>query len=340
MNKSIFISHSSKDSESLIRYKNKLLMHYKDVSVFLSSDGSSIRLGKNWSKEIEDGLEKSDLALIFLTENSLYNNWVHFETGYVYAKKDKSMIPIVTESVKFEQLKAPLNLYQSLYLKDKNGLIRIQEEIFQRLGLKDEQSWTDDDYREIFGDVSDNYQEALNDIEIHIELSGDREKIIKSVYDFMKKVYQIAIHKHENGITEYMWAGGIANFLNQEIVSVFFSSINWINNLQIFNLCEDTIDGLSGKKTFSCVLTGWRTYDKMIDIYGAIEKTEIRLQINESLQYEKLQFTLSNQKNVDLLYGVEIKLTRVLCTTRIFPTPEEIKNLISELIRTQIIIKT
>ena len=53
----IFFSHSSKDKNIILSFKNKLDKITGGVlEIFMSSDGQSIPFGSNWIHKIEDGL--------------------------------------------------------------------------------------------------------------------------------------------------------------------------------------------------------------------------------------------------------------------------------------------
>src|SRR5258706_16087192 len=90
----IFFSHSSLDKDVLGKLKN--LFSEKtggSIDVFLSSDGQSIPLGRNWVHRVEDALDSSKLMIIFVTPNSLRSNWIYFESGFAYAKKIR-VVPV------------------------------------------------------------------------------------------------------------------------------------------------------------------------------------------------------------------------------------------------------
>lgn len=84
MNKPVvFFSHSSKDKAVLAKLKELFVEKAgATIEVFLSSDGQSIPLGRNWVHRVEEGLKTAKVMLVFLTPSSLESSWIFFEAGY------------------------------------------------------------------------------------------------------------------------------------------------------------------------------------------------------------------------------------------------------------------
>ena len=58
----IFFSHSSKDSSTILPIKNKITATTaKVLDIFMSSDGQSIPFGHNWVHKIEEGLNNAKI---------------------------------------------------------------------------------------------------------------------------------------------------------------------------------------------------------------------------------------------------------------------------------------
>lgn len=56
----VFFSHSSKNADALARLKTQFVeLTGGAIEAFLSSDGQSIRFGKNWVSSIEDALKEA-----------------------------------------------------------------------------------------------------------------------------------------------------------------------------------------------------------------------------------------------------------------------------------------
>lgn len=109
----IFFSHSSRDKEVMKRLKGFFVEKTGGtVEVFLSSDGQSIPLGRNWVYKVQEGLEEAALLVVFITPNSISSNWVYFEAGYSYSKGVR-VIPTGFLGVDLSQLGPPLSLLRN-----------------------------------------------------------------------------------------------------------------------------------------------------------------------------------------------------------------------------------
>lgn len=108
----IFFSHSSRDRDSILPIRNRLLEGTgNSVDVFMSSDGASIPFGRNWLKEIETALGQSKLMFVWITPASLKSTWLLFESGFAYSKGIR-VVPIGFQGVRLEDLPAPMSILQ------------------------------------------------------------------------------------------------------------------------------------------------------------------------------------------------------------------------------------
>src|SRR6266566_2732427 len=83
----IFFSHSSRDQAQLVRLKELFIEKTGgSIDVFLTCDGQSIPLGRNWVHQIEEALEYAPLMVVFVSPNSLRSSWLFFESGFAYSK--------------------------------------------------------------------------------------------------------------------------------------------------------------------------------------------------------------------------------------------------------------
>ncbi len=122
---SIFFSHSSKDTNALKLLQDEFIKKTGSaIDIFMSSDGSSIPFGRNWVKEVEDGLNNAKLMFVFITPNSLGSNWLFFESGYAYSKGIR-VIPIGMFGLDLDTIPPPLNLLQGFNITSKEGLNNI-----------------------------------------------------------------------------------------------------------------------------------------------------------------------------------------------------------------------
>src|SRR5262245_39653334 len=108
----VFLSHSSRDHRLLGRLK-ELLVSYTGgaIDFFLSSDGQSIPLGRNWVHEVQQALDSSQLMFVFITPRSLQSSWLYFEAGYAYSKGIK-VVPVAIYGVDLAAVPPPLSLLQ------------------------------------------------------------------------------------------------------------------------------------------------------------------------------------------------------------------------------------
>ncbi|MEK6823984.1 MAG: toll/interleukin-1 receptor domain-containing protein [Nanoarchaeota archaeon] len=94
----IFVSYSSKDIEEI-----KLILdsfkNIRDTKIFFAD--SSLKIGDEISKEIENEIRKSDLFLVFYSINSDSSNYVQQEIGFAKNNvKSTIIIPILLDGTK------------------------------------------------------------------------------------------------------------------------------------------------------------------------------------------------------------------------------------------------
>lgn len=130
----VFFSHSSRDRQVLKLLKEKFSERVGGVvEIFLSSDGQSIPLGRNWVHRIEEALNESKLLVIFVTPNSVGSSWVLFEAGFAYAKGLR-VVPVGFLGIEISKLPPPLGLLQGFNITSVDGLdnlIALINETFQ-----------------------------------------------------------------------------------------------------------------------------------------------------------------------------------------------------------------
>ena len=91
------------------------------VNIFLSSDGQSIQLGRNWVFSIEEALKEARLMFVFISPNSVNSGWIHLEAGYAYSKNIK-VIPVGIDEFDLNILNPPLSLFQGFNVNSEDGL--------------------------------------------------------------------------------------------------------------------------------------------------------------------------------------------------------------------------
>jgi hypothetical protein len=145
----IFFSHSSRDAAMLGKLKDLFVSKTGGtIDVFVSSDGQSIPLGRNWVHRIEEALQQAKIMFVFITPNALKkSNWLFFESGFAYSK-DIRVIP-VTYGIDFDHLPAPLNLLQGFNLTSEDSLDNFIAIVNEAFGYKHSACFTKEEFNEI-----------------------------------------------------------------------------------------------------------------------------------------------------------------------------------------------
>jgi hypothetical protein len=146
----IFLSHSSADEKVLRKLKDLILEKTGNtIEIFLSSDGQSIPLGRNWVHKIEEELEHTKAMLVFLSPASTKSQWVYFEAGYAYSK-DVRVVPIGILGVDLTRIGPPLGLLQGFNITSADGLNNIIAVINDVFDYAHAESFTDEEYDQLF----------------------------------------------------------------------------------------------------------------------------------------------------------------------------------------------
>lgn len=145
----IFFSHSSHDAAALARLKAMFIEKTGGtVDVFLSSDGQSIPLGRNWVSRVESALVSSRLMFVFLTPYSLLSKWIYFEAGFAYAN-DVQVVPVGFLGVDLSVVTPPLGLLQGFNIKNEDGLDNLITMINDLFEHKHTQRFNSDEYKSL-----------------------------------------------------------------------------------------------------------------------------------------------------------------------------------------------
>lgn len=122
---SVFFSHSSKDFVALTELKRILIENTGGAfDIFLSSDGQSIPLGKNWVFKIQEALESTAAVFVFLSPHALNSSWVPFESGFAYSK-DIRVVPVAIGGLKIENIPPPLSLLNGFSVQSCDDLNKL-----------------------------------------------------------------------------------------------------------------------------------------------------------------------------------------------------------------------
>lgn len=145
----VFFSHSSKDKEILIKLKEMYCEKTGGaIDVFLSSDGQSIPLGRNWVYKVEEALKAAAIMIVFVTPAALRSHWLYFEAGFAYSKKIR-VVPVGFLGVDLSQLRPPLSLLQGFNIANKDGLDNLIALTRDEFKLENTSPFTEVDFSEL-----------------------------------------------------------------------------------------------------------------------------------------------------------------------------------------------
>jgi len=187
----IFFSHSSKDDAVLLRLKELFISKTGgSIDVFLSSDGQSIPLGRNWVHRVQDALDEATLMILFITPNSIRSSWIYFEAGFAYSKNIR-VVPVGFLSTNLSSVAPPLSLLQGFNISNNDGLdnlIALANDVFSHNhNLLFEES----EYKEIIlqsdNPISHPFGEYLNFIE-NINICEDMDCSADEAATIVKQV--------------------------------------------------------------------------------------------------------------------------------------------------------
>ncbi len=146
----VFFSHSSLDAEPLNKFRDLIKKKTGGaIDFFLSSDGQSIPLGRNWVHSIEEALQECKLMFVFLSPNSIHSNWVYFEAGYVYSKGIE-VVPVGVFGFDLLQMKPPLSLLQGFNISKYESLNNFMFILNKAFGHTHEAHFTEKEHNDIF----------------------------------------------------------------------------------------------------------------------------------------------------------------------------------------------
>src|ERR1035441_3197699 len=150
----VFLSHSSLDKAPLAALKKILDERAAgSLNFFLSSDGESIKFGRNWVVRVSDALSQAKLMFVFLSPHSADSKWIHFEAGCAYAQ-DIRVVPVCLPGIDLNRITPPLSLLQGFNLHSyeaMENLARICNETFQ---MKIKESFCHADFDSVVSSIA------------------------------------------------------------------------------------------------------------------------------------------------------------------------------------------
>lgn len=203
----VFISHSSKDERMVRKLKEVLTKKVGNtLDIFVSSDGQSIPLGRNWVHEIEEALKNSKIMFVLLSPNSIRSNWIYFEVGFAYSK-DIKVIPIGVLGINLSQIPPPMSLLQGFNINSVESLNNLISILNGEFGYSFGESFTYEEYAAIFSvpkvKASKLWKEYASLIyDVSTEIASAIDKPIEAIVDYFKSS-KVEYQSEENMIDTY-----------------------------------------------------------------------------------------------------------------------------------------
>jgi hypothetical protein len=149
----VFLSHSSRDKEPLAALKKILDDRAAgSLNFFLSSDGESIRLGRNWVVSVSDALSQSKLMFVFLTAHSADSKWIHFEAGCAYAKGIQ-VVPVCLPGIDLNRITPPLGLLQGFNLHSHEAMGNLARICNETFNMKVNETFSKNDFENAVANI-------------------------------------------------------------------------------------------------------------------------------------------------------------------------------------------
>ena len=116
----IFISHIHQESKLAGVLKEWIETTFVgQYTVFVSSDGESIKPGERWQERISEALEEAKALLVLCSRSSVKHAWVNFEAGCGYAKR-VPVVPLCHSGMTKDTLPMPLSLLQAFDIQEED----------------------------------------------------------------------------------------------------------------------------------------------------------------------------------------------------------------------------
>jgi hypothetical protein len=132
--KQLFISHISSEGELALALKTALTRDFLGMlDIFVSSDRTTIRAGKRWMDEVEQGLRAADVQVVLCSAESIGRPWVNFEAGAAWLR-GLPIIPVCHSGTTVDDLPPPLSFLEGIDCKAR-GLQKLYDLIAEVLGV-------------------------------------------------------------------------------------------------------------------------------------------------------------------------------------------------------------
>lgn len=132
----IFISHINEDKEIAISLKDLIETRFSgNIPIFVSSDKTSIKYGKEWFPQIKEEIASCQYALILCSPLSINRPWINFESGAAHMI-DHFVVPLCYAGLPANELLPPLNQLQGLNVNDHDAIIALFYQIASSFNIE------------------------------------------------------------------------------------------------------------------------------------------------------------------------------------------------------------
>ena len=216
----VFFSHSSKYKKFLARLKDMVVKKTgNSIDIFLSSDGESIPLGRNWVHTIQKALEEASLMFVFISPHSLRSNWLFFESGFAYSRGIK-VVPVGILGVDLGTLPPPLSLLQGFNVTSAESLGNIIALLNETFSHNHQTQFSTTEFEELYPKGEDaafsalgEYSTLSSDISIEIkndELKYEKDELVNKEIEILKNA-GIEFQQSSTGYNIFTYGFSIKN---------------------------------------------------------------------------------------------------------------------------------
>lgn len=201
----IFISHSSKDTDYVQSFVENILLLGLDIPferIFCSSmEGYGVKSGQYIPDRLKEEINKSSLALLFISKNYKASEICLNEVGAAWATlENETVIPVLLPNIDFNEI-GFLDLNRlGLKIYEREGILKLIQDCKEQLNPSYKLEKLDKKIEDYLGDIS-----KLNKTEA-TPVSSDTEEVVEWTDCFTNILYPLdeiirkAIPAHEDGI--------------------------------------------------------------------------------------------------------------------------------------------
>jgi hypothetical protein len=285
------------------------------IEIFQSSDGQSIRFGKNWVHAIEEALKRCKVMFVFLSPNSINSKWIYFEAGYAYSK-EINVIPIGIMGVDLNEIQPPLSLLQGFNVKSAGGLNNILTVINRDFTFTFPEAFESTDYDEIAAPTQN-----IPCISIFKDLSEAIKwtRFDKIIVDPIITLDKVPSLLENNGLSPmvrldqgYITNGVMWNFTSSDTNEEYGLHIIAVPELSCitFKFIKELLVSCNIEKSdiVGCIVQLKEYYNMPTDIiqlWSMIYQSEIKSENDKYFRYGDIIFGINNQYSLHVMMKLE-----------------------------------